>query len=45
MPPIAWRKEARKEEALDDLPRKGERGASSIRRTLEPFQRQRSGNF
>ena len=37
--------EAWKEEALDDLPWKDERGPSSIRRTLEPFQRQRWGNF
>ena len=38
-PSIAWRREAWKEEALDDLPWKDERGLSSIRRTLEPFQR------
>ena len=44
-PSIAWRREAWKEEALDDLPWKDERGPSSIRRTLEPFQRQRWGNF
>ena len=40
-PSIAWRREAWKEKALDDLPWKDERGPSSIRRTLEPFQRQR----
>ena len=40
-PSIARRREAWKEEALDDLPWKDERGPSSIRRTLEPFQRQR----
>ena len=34
-----------KEEALDDLPSKDERGPSSFRRTLEPFQRQSWGNF
>ena len=44
-PSLAGRREARKEEALDDLPWKDERGPSSIRRTLEPFQRQRWGNF
>ena len=44
-PSIAWRREAWKEEALDDLPWKDERGPSSIRRTLEPFQRRRWGNF
>ena len=44
-PSIAWRREALKEETLDDLPWKDERGPSSIRRTLEPFQRQRWGNF
>ena len=42
---IAWRREAWKEEALDDLLWKDERGPSSVRRTLEPFQRQRWGNF
>ena len=42
---IAWRREAWKEEALDDLPWKDERGPSSVRRTLEPFQTQRWGNF
>ena len=40
-----WRREAWKEEALDDLPRKDERGPSSIRRTLELFERRRWGNF
>ena len=44
-PLIAWRREALKEEALDDLPWKDERGPSSVRRTLEPFQRHRWGNF
>ena len=43
-PSIVWRREARKEEALDDLLWKDERGPSSIRRTLEPFQRQRWRN-
>ena len=37
-PSIAWRREAWKEEALDYLPWKDERGPSSIRQTLEPFQ-------
>ena len=32
---IAWRREAWKEEALDDLPWKDERGPSSVRQTLE----------
>ena len=40
-----WRREAWKEEALDDIPWKDERGPSSIRRTWELFQRQRWGNF
>ena len=44
-PSTAWRREAWKEEALDDLPWKDERGPSSIRRTLEMFQRQRWGSF
>ena len=44
-PLTAWRREAWKEEALDVLPWKGERGPSSIRWTLEPFQRQPLGNF
>ena len=40
-PSITWRREAWKMETLDDLPWKDERGRpSSIRRTLEPFQRQ-----
>ena len=43
-PSIAWRREAWKEEALDDLPWKDERGSSSIWRTQEPFQRQCWGN-
>ena len=42
---IAWKREAWKEETLDDFPWKDERGPSSIRRTLELFQRQRWGNF
>ena len=37
IPSTAWRREALKEEALDDLPWKDERGPSSIRRTLELF--------
>ena len=44
-PSIAWRREARKEEALNDLPWKDERGPSSVRRTLEPFQRRHWGKF
>ena len=44
-PLTAWRREAWKEEELDNLPWKDERGPSSIRRTLELFQRQRWGNF
>ena len=44
-PSIAWRREALKEEVLDDLPWKDERGPSSIKRTLEPFHRQNWGNF
>ena len=44
-PSIAWRREAWKEEALDDLHWKDERRPSSITQTLEPFQRQRWGNF
>ena len=44
-PSIAWKREAWKEEALDDLPWKDERGPSLIRRTLELFQRWRWGNF
>ena len=43
-PSIAWRREAWKEEALDDLPWKDERGPSSIRWTLGSFQRQCWGN-
>ena len=44
-PSIAWRREAWKEEALDELPWKNQRGSSSIRQTLEPFQRRHRGNF
>ena len=44
-PSIAWRREAWKEEALDDLPWKDERRPTPVRRTLEPFQRQLWGNF
>ena len=40
IPSIAWKREAWKEEALDNLPWKDERGPSSVRWTLEPFQRQ-----
>ena len=43
-PLITWRREVWKEEALDDLPWKDESGPSSIRRILEPFQRQCWGN-
>ena len=35
---IACRKEVWEEETLDDIPRKDERGSSSIRRTQELFQ-------
>ena len=42
---IACRREVLKEEALDDLHWKDERGQLSIRQTLEPFQRQCWGNF
>ena len=42
---VTWRREVWKEEALDDLPWKDEGGPSSVRWTLEPFQRQRWGNF
>ena len=44
-PLIAWRREALKEEAIDNLPWKDERGPSSIRWTLEGFQRPRWGNL
>ena len=44
-PSITWRREAWKEEALDDLPWKNKRGPSSIRWTLEPFQRHCWGNW
>ena len=44
-PSTGWRREAGKEEVLNDLPWKDERGPSSIRRTFELFQRQRCGNF
>ena len=44
-PSMAWRREAWKEEALDDLPSKDQREPSSIRRTFGPFQRQRWRNF
>ena len=42
---IVWRREAWREEVLDNLPWKDETGPSSIRWTLELFQRQRWGNF
>ena len=42
-PSIAWSREAWKEEALDDLPSRDQRRPSSVRRTLEPFQKQRWG--
>ena len=42
---IAWRREAWTEEALVNLPWMGESEPSSIRRTLKPMQRRRSGNF
>ena len=44
---IIWRRDVtgRKEEALDDFPGKNEKGPSSVRPTLEPFQRQQRENF
>ena len=42
---VAWRREALKEEALDDLHWTDERGSSSVGRTLEPFQRQTLGKL
>ena len=45
MPSTIWRKEAWKEVMLDNLLWKDERGPSSIRWTLQPFQRQRWRNF
>ena len=42
---IAWRREAWKEEALDDLPWRDKRGPSSVRWTLALFQRKRWGNL
>ena len=44
-PLTAERREAWKEEALDDLPWKDEGGPSSVQRKLEPFQRRHWGNF
>ena len=44
-PSITWRREVWTEEVLDDLPWKNEWGPSSVRWTLEPFQRRRWGNF
>ena len=44
-PSIAWRGEVWKEEALDSFRWRDEKGPSSIRRTPEPFQRQRWSNF
>ena len=44
-PSTAWRVEAWKEEALNNLPWKNEKGPLSIRPTLELFQRQCRGNF
>ena len=41
----AWRKEAWKEEVLDDLPGKDGRGPSPIRQTLELFQGQCLANL
>ena len=43
-PSIAWRREAWKEEALDDLPWKDERRSSGVNQT-KPFQRRHWGNF
>ena len=43
-PSLAWSRQAQKEEMLNN-PWKGERGPSSIRPTLELFQRQRRGNI
>ena len=44
-PLILWRREAWKEEALDDLPWKDERGPSWVGWTLELFQMHCWGNF
>ena len=44
-PSIAWKREAWKEEAVNDLSSKDERGPSSVRRRLELFERQRWGNL
>ena len=44
-PSTAWKREELKEEELDDLPWKDERGPPSIRRILELFQTQQQGNF
>ena len=42
---IAWRGEVLKEKALDDVRSKDERRPSSVRQTLELFQRQRLGKL
>ena len=42
---IAWKREAWKQEAVNDLSSKDERGPSSVRRRLELFERQRWGNL
>ena len=44
-PSIAWRTKAWKEEVLEDLPWKDQRGPLSIGWTLTPFQRRCWGNF
>ena len=44
-PLILWKRELWKEEVLDNFPWKDEKGSSSIRRTLEPFQRWHWENF
>ena len=42
---ISWRTEAQKKKALGDILWKDEKEPSSIRRTLELFQRQHEGNL
>ena len=41
----AWRREAWKEEALDDLPSEDGREPLSVRRTLELFQKATAGDI
>ena len=42
---MAWRREAQKEKALDIFLRKEEKGPSSVRPTLELFQKQHWEHF